>query len=106
MPKIRNYAEQFMPIDPDYTEIIEEYISLKKCGKVNFFNEFGKIDGTSEGVGIELQSSPKGVFLLLSCGDIVRVDKIITLMGRPGPAYEAYDRYANACLTCEDLNQF
>lgn len=103
---MRNYTEAFMPIDPDYTEIIEDYIATKKRGKVNFFDEYGKIEGTSECFAMELQKQPEGVLLRLSGGEMVRVDKIITLMGRPGPAYEEYDRYANVCLTCEDLNQF
>ena len=36
----------------------------------------------------------------------IRLDKVITLFGQPGPAYGLYDSYANACLTCEDLDQF
>lgn len=106
MSKARNYTDPFMPIDPDYTEIIEEYISLKKRGKINFFNEQGKVDSTSEGFALELLNRPDGVLLAMTEGEMIRVDKIITLMGRPGPAYDEYDRYANVCLTCEDLGQF
>lgn len=106
MSNARNYTEPYMPIDPDYTEIIEEYIAIQKRGKVNFFDEFGKVDNTSEGVALELKESRDGVSLIMTSGEKVRVDKIITLMGRPGPAYDQYDRYANVCLTCEDLGQF
>jgi hypothetical protein len=95
-----------MPIDPDYTEIIEDCIATKKIGKVHFFAEYGKINCTSEGFAICLKKESNRLFVIMSDGILVRADKIIALMGRPGPAYDEYDRYANACLTCEDLGQF
>ncbi|MFY0650664.1 MAG: hypothetical protein JXQ96_01460 [Cyclobacteriaceae bacterium] len=105
MDKTKTYPDPFMPIDPDYTEIIEAYISEEREGKVFYFDPEEKLNDTT-GKVLRLEKTAQGVFLHISSGQSVRVDKIITLVGRPGPAYDAYDRYANACLSCEDLGQF
>lgn len=99
------YPEPYSPIDPDFMDIIEKWIEEKKHGKTHFFDQNGLVN-TSEGTMQSIDREDDGVFLSIAGGQPVRVDRIITLLGRPGPAYEAYDRYANACLTCEDLGQF
>ena len=100
-----SYLDSYLPIYPDFIEIIENYISNEKTGKVHFFDTDGQIND-AQGTAEELLKTDKGIYLLISNNQQVRIDKIITLMGRPGPAYEQYDRYANACLTCENLEQF
>lgn len=86
-------------------ESIEKWIAEKKQGKTHFFDQNGLLN-TSEGTLLSIDKGNDGVFLSIEGDQPVRLDKIITLIGKPGPAYEAYDRYANACLTCEDLGQF
>ena len=43
----------------------------------------------------------EGVFLLFDKRDRVRLDRIIVINGIPGPAYDEYDSYALAPLTCQ-----
>lgn len=86
-------------------ETVENWIAEKKQGKIHFFDQNGLLN-TSEGTLLSIDKGNDGVFLSIESDQPVRLDKIITLIGKPGPAYEAYDRYANACLTCEDLGQF
>ena len=31
---------------------------------------------------------------------MIRIDRIITLFGKPGAAYDEYDAFANACMDC------
>jgi len=38
-------------------------------------------------------------------GEQVRLDCIITINGKPGPAFDEYDSYANACLSCQGGNE-
>jgi hypothetical protein len=38
-------------------------------------------------------------------GEQVRLDRIITINGKPGPAFDEYDNYANACLSCQGGNE-
>ncbi len=99
------YKDSYLPIDPDFMDVILAVQKNSKSGKVHFFNPLDKVDEAAGHI-VELVKSDKGQFIHLSEGDKVRLDKIITLFGRPGPAYEKYDSYANACLACEDLGQF
>jgi uncharacterized protein (UPF0248 family) len=43
----------------------------------------------------------EGSFLLFDNGDKVRLDRIVVINGKPGPAYDEYDAYALAPLTCK-----
>ncbi len=98
------YQEKYLPVDPDFAEIIAERKKQFPSGKVHFFTPKKEI-GLAEGeIGV-LEKTEEGLFLMVD-KDPVRLDKIITFLGRPGPAYDEYDRYANVCLTCEDLGQF
>lgn len=99
------YNIPYSPIDPEIIEIIEDYIAKSKSGKVHFFDEKGEVN-SSEGTVTGIVKNTYGDFLTVSGDRSVRIDRIITLMGRPGAAYDEYDRYANACLACEDLGQF
>lgn len=99
-----NYNDKYLPIDPDFLEIIIESIKERKSGKTHYFDSGNKIE-LAEGKLDELIQLNSGRYLKIE-GTLVRLDKIITLLGRPGPSYDAYDRYANVCLTCEDLGQF
>jgi hypothetical protein len=42
----------------------------------------------------------EGMFILLDSGTRIRIDRIITLFGKPGAAYDKYDAFANACMDC------
>lgn len=98
------YAEKYLPVDPDFNELISERAAKIPSGKVHYFMPDKKI-GMAEGKIGSIEKVADGQFLKVN-KERVRLDKIITFLGRPGPAYEEYDRYANVCLTCEDLGQF
>ena len=99
------YQDNYLPVDPDFLEMVEKMTAGKKAsGKIHYFeasNQIGLAEGDLKGI----LKNEQGEFLIVK-DQQVRMDKIITLLGKPGPAYETYDRYANACLTCEDLGQF
>ena len=89
----------FNPIYPIYYEIITD-AQGKEFSTVFYFeneNELeeakGKITGLVKGEGLE-------EFLTFDYGKEVRIDRIITINGIPGPAYDEYDAYALACLNC------
>lgn len=42
----------------------------------------------------------KGIFLTVHPEVNIRIDRIITLFGKPGAAYDEYNAYANECLSC------
>ncbi len=101
----KSYKDSYLPVDPDFVEIVDKAIAANKKGKVHYFDTTGNVN-TCEGLLTALTKQDKGTFLEIDKTHRVRLDKIITLLGRPGPAYDTYDRYANACLACEDLGQF
>lgn len=41
-----------------------------------------------------------GIYITLDTGSAIRIDRIITLYGKPGAAFDEYDRFANECLSC------
>lgn len=90
----------YMPVAYEYREIIDEQIIRKTRGRINFFCvEQGICD--AEGSIKEMREvSKKGIYILLDTGVEIRIDRIITLFGKPGAAYDEYDAYANACMNC------
>ena len=102
--KNMEYQDKYLPVDPDFIDVAKKYCIEKKSGKVHYFSPQQTIEdvkGTATAIFRE-----KHVEYLEINELKIRLDKIITLFGKPGPSYEAYDRFANACLTCEDLGQF
>ena len=90
----------YVPVAYDYREVIEEEINKQTSGKVFFFNADNVVDAV-EGRVIKMEEiSGKGIFILLDSGATIRIDRIITLFGKPGAAYDDYDAYGNRCLSC------
>lgn len=92
--------EKYTPVDPDFYDIISN--QSEKSGEMNIFffkpdNEMGQAKGEYK----ELMKAPEGEFINFFGDDPVRLDRIITLNGKPGPAFDEYDAYANACLSCQ-----
>ena len=91
-----------MPIDQDYTDMLETEITKDNC-KVVYFS-FSKEPQLEESNGKILKIEDiknEGSFLLFENGDKVRLDRIVVVNGKPGPAYDEYDAYALAPLTCK-----
>ncbi len=90
----------YSPINPDYFEIAEYEIFKNKISKIFYF-ETDKILG-EENAKIESIETINNFekFIKMSNGKRIRMDRIITINGIPGPAYDEYDRYALACLEC------
>jgi uncharacterized protein (UPF0248 family) len=91
-----------MPIDSDYTELLESEMA-KNNSRVIYFS-FSKEPELEESNGkiIKIENiKDEGSFLLFDNGDKVRLDRIVVINGKPGPAYDEYDAYALAPLTCK-----
>lgn len=90
----------YTPVSWDFREVIDEQINKHTQGKIFYF---GKDEFISEAAGsiAKLAEVPgQGMFIELDSRAQIRIDRIITLFGKPGPAYDEYDAYANACLSC------
>ncbi|HMR19296.1 MAG TPA: hypothetical protein PKA53_08360 [Sphingobacterium sp.] len=97
----KNTKEQsYLPVAWEYLEVIAEQIDEKTDGKIFFFNADGQVDEAKGRVIEIVDEKQNGVYLLLDKGVKIRIDRIITLFGKIGAAYEEYDAYGNACMDC------
>jgi hypothetical protein len=91
---------KYYPVDPDYHDMILKEMSEKETAVVHFFNEdntLGNFSGKIKGIVVGENHEE---FVELHSGEKVRIDRVIVLNGKPGPAYDEYDAYALACLDC------
>ena len=93
-------STSYLPVPWIFREVIEEQIEKGTQGKIFYFCQDegvcmaeGKITKMEEVLGA-------GVFIFLAPAKEIRIDRIITLFGKPGAAYDEYDAYANACMDC------
>ena len=90
----------FLPVDPEYTEIIQELGASGQELHVHFFNAQNRVvEVRGPFAGLTLNDTGEE-FVVLGDRPQVRTDRIIAVNGRPGPAYDEYDSYALACLDC------
>jgi hypothetical protein len=92
--------ESYTPVPYDFREVLDEQMKKDASGKVFFWSDEDKVD---EQVGriVRLEEREgEGEFAIFDHGAWVRIDRIITLFGKPGPGFEAYDAFANQCLAC------
>lgn len=91
----------YSPVQYVYREIIEEEITKQSQGKVFYFCD-DKTVGSVEGTITKMEEiSGKGLFIVVDPDAHIRIDRIITLFGKPGAAFDEYDAYGNTCLDCK-----
>lgn len=89
----------FTPVFPIYYDVFSEEQKKSFC-KVYYFGIGTHVE---EAQGKIIQLVKKGSieeYLVFDTGDEVRIDRIISINGKPGPAYDEYDAYSLACLDC------
>lgn len=90
----------YSPVQWVYREVIEEAIINHSSGKIFFFCKEETIC-SEEGEVLKMEEiSQEGIFIYLHTGKSIRIDRIITLFGKPGAAYDEYNAYANSCMEC------
>lgn len=90
----------FLPVDPEYTEIIQELGASGQVLHIHFFDEHNRLQEVRGPFSGLILSNSGEEFVVLDGNGQVRIDRIIAVNGRPGPAYDEYDSYALACLDC------
>lgn len=92
--------KEYSPIDPDFYDIIEKEKSKKIISIVNYFGPGKEIEDVKGIIKEVFFIKYYEAFLVFETGERVRLDRLITLNGIPGPAYDEYDSYSLACLDC------
>ena len=98
--KVESLNASYLPVAWEYREVIEEEIMKMTTGKIFYFCHD---EGVCEAKGSVIRMSEEkneGLFIVLDTETKIRVDRIITLFGKPGAAYDEYDSYDNACMYC------
>ncbi|HYH55383.1 MAG TPA: hypothetical protein VD772_02160 [Anseongella sp.] len=91
----------YLPVPWDFREMLDEAMQQHKTGLIHYFSTEPEIE-RARGRVERLLREPGGEYLLTESGEKVRLDKIITLFGQPGPAFDDYESYGNACMSCSD----
>jgi hypothetical protein len=90
----------YTPVQYIFREVIMEEVGKQSEGKIFFFDDNDIVDST-EGKLLKMEEvEHKGIFLYIEPKKRIRIDRIITLFGKPGAAFDEYDAYANQCLSC------
>ncbi len=95
---------KYLPVDPDFYDIIEEQAKKSTKIKVFYFLPNNEIDD-SAGAYSHIEKKDDGEFMVLNNEKEIRLDRIITINGKPGQAFDEYDNYANQCLSCRGGNE-
>ena len=90
----------YSPVEYVYREVIEEEIAKCTTGKIFYFNSDQVVDSIEGRVVEMVEITARGLFINLDPAGQIRIDRIITLFGKPGAAYDEYDAFANQCLSC------
>ncbi len=91
-----------MPVDPEYFELFEREMEKEASRVIYFaFSDEPELE-ESRGKIIKIaKKNSEGYHLFFEEGDEIRLDRIVVINGIPGPAYDEYDSYALAPLTCK-----
>ncbi len=91
---------KYMPVNPDFYDIINSERPKDKESVVHFFVQGHDVSDIKGKIKELITTPSREEYLVLGNGKKARLDRIIVLNGRPGPAYDEYDSYALACLDC------
>ncbi|WP_372653537.1 hypothetical protein [Draconibacterium sp.] len=89
---------KYLPVSPDFYDVME--LLLHRDVRVIYFG-VDQILEESNGSFKGIDKKDHGEFMEIVNDKNVRLDRIITINGKIGPAYDAYEAYANACLSCQ-----
>lgn len=93
---------QYIPVDPDYFELFEQEMEKGEIKVIYFaFSIEPELEESRGKVSRIDALENEGEHLFFENGDLVRLDRIVVINGKPGPAYDEYDSYALAPLTCQ-----
>ncbi|MPM22600.1 hypothetical protein SDC9_69057 [bioreactor metagenome] len=92
----------YTPIDPDFFDLLQKEIK-KESVRVIYFDtvQYPYLKESNGKVTAIVNKQKAGQFMVFANGDEIRIDRIIVYNGKPGPAYDEYDAYALAPLTCK-----
>jgi uncharacterized protein (UPF0248 family) len=92
----------YTPVLFEYREAVEEAVNEQRSGRIFYFDDNQRLESADGVVGSLAENPQSGWFVVLHSGLEIPLHRIITLFGRPGPAYDEYDAYSIRCGECRD----
>ncbi len=93
---------KYIPVDPDFFDLFEREMAKGEVKVIYFaFSEEPELEESKSNIVHIDAFQNEGEHLFMENGDKVRLDRIVVINGKPGPAYDEYDSYALAPLTCQ-----
>ncbi len=89
--------ESFQAVECIYRKEIEEELARKTAGDILYLGEGAELCSRSGRI-IQVVEDTEGVFILMEPEARIRIDRIISLFGKPGACFDAYNAFVNACL--------
>jgi hypothetical protein len=89
----------YNPINPVFYEILADE-QQKESNKVFYFGEGSNVEEAKGRITGVITREAHEEYLVFDSGYEVRLDRIITINGKTGPAFDEYDAFALACLNC------
>lgn len=90
----------YLPINPDFIERFEKEIE-KDSTRVIYFGKGASLEEVNGKAEALITKYNFEYYIKYFSGKEVRADRIITYNGKPGPAFDEYDAFALACLSCK-----
>lgn len=90
----------YLPVPYVCLETIEEEITKGTKGKIFYFDGENNLESFEGEIKSLQEIKNEGMFVMTNPAYQIRIDRIITIFGKPGAAFEEYDNYANQCLSC------
>lgn len=89
----------FNPVYPLFYEIFAAE-QEKALSKVFYFGKGTEIEEAKGKITGLVTKENREEYLVFDSGEEARIDRIISINGIPGPAYDEYDAFSLACLDC------
>lgn len=93
---------KYIPVDPHFFDLFKKEMAKGEAKVIYFaFSEEPELEESKSNIVNIDAFQNEGEHLFMENGDKVRLDRIVVINGKPGPAYDEYDSYALAPLTCQ-----
>ena len=93
-------TDKYIPVSCEFHDELTTLATRREPVKIFVFNEKGTLDAISGNIE-DIYTRNGEEFLLVKNNKQVRLDKIITLNGKPGPDYDRLEKMDHDCHECK-----
>ncbi len=96
LKQMESKANSYIPINCHFHDILIEKATLKQFCKIQYFTELQELI-TLNTIITDIFTKNKEEFMLLVMGELVRLDKIVTINGVVSPNYAYFEDFSCDC---------